>query len=63
MYFTIMHHADELDVRIIKEMGGSNQSQWNVRESYSNIAERLGIDEETVRSLSICYDSIVENTK
>ncbi len=49
MYFTIMHHADDLDVKIIKELGGSNPSQWNVRESYSNIAERLGIDEETVR--------------
>ena len=24
MYFTIMHHADDLDVRIIKELGGSN---------------------------------------
>ena len=49
MYLTIMHHADDLDVRIIKELGGSNPSQWNVRQSYSNIAERLGIDEETVR--------------
>ncbi len=49
MYFTIMHHADDLDVRIIKELGGSNLSQWNVRESYSNIADRLGIDDETVR--------------
>ncbi len=44
-----MHHADDLDVRIFKELGGSNPFQWNVRESYSNIADRLGIDDETVR--------------
>jgi DNA-binding Lrp family transcriptional regulator len=40
-----MHRLDDLDVRIIKELG----SQWNVRETYSNIAKRIGVDEETVR--------------
>jgi DNA-binding Lrp family transcriptional regulator len=39
-----MHRLDDLDVRIIKELG----SQWNVRETYSNIAKRIGVDEETV---------------
>ncbi len=44
-----MHHLDELDVKIIKELGNPNSFQWNVRESYSNIAERIGVDDETVR--------------
>ena len=44
-----MHHADDLDVRIIKELGNPDSLQWNVRETYSSIAGRLGIDEETVR--------------
>lgn len=34
-------------MRIIREFGGS--PQWNVRESYSSISRRLGVDEETVR--------------
>jgi DNA-binding Lrp family transcriptional regulator len=33
----------------MKEIGTPRYMQWNVRESYSNIARRLGIDEETVR--------------
>lgn len=44
-----MHRLDDLDVRIIKELGSPNSIQWNVRESYSNIAKRIGVDEETVR--------------
>ena len=44
-----MHHADDLDVKIIKELGNPDSLQWNVRETYSSIAERLGVDEETVR--------------
>ncbi|MHB1470564.1 MAG: AsnC family transcriptional regulator [Thermoplasmataceae archaeon] len=44
-----MHHADDLDVRIIKELGNPDSLQWNVRETYSSIAGRLGVDEETVR--------------
>ncbi len=40
---------DDLDVRIIKELGSPNWLQWNVRETYSSIARRIGVDEETVR--------------
>jgi DNA-binding Lrp family transcriptional regulator len=44
-----MHRLDDLDVRIIKELGSPSSPQWNVRETYSNIARRIGVDEETVR--------------
>jgi len=44
-----MHHLDELDVRIFKELGSPSSPQWNVRETYSNIGRRIGVDEETVR--------------
>jgi len=44
-----MHRLDDLDVRIMKELGSPSSPQWNVRESYSNIARRIGVDEETVR--------------
>jgi hypothetical protein len=44
-----MHRLDDLDVKIIKELGSPNSLQWNIRESYSNIAKRVGVDEETVR--------------
>jgi DNA-binding Lrp family transcriptional regulator len=36
-------------MKIIKELGGSRPPLWNVRESYSSISKRLGVDEETVR--------------
>ena len=36
-------------MKIIKELGGTRPPLWNVRESYSNISKRLGVDEETVR--------------
>jgi DNA-binding Lrp family transcriptional regulator len=39
----------DLDVRIFKELGSPSSPQWNVRETYSNIAKRIGVDEETVR--------------
>ena len=42
-------NLDELDFRIIRELGGSSTPQWNVRESYSNISRKIGVDEETVR--------------
>jgi DNA-binding Lrp family transcriptional regulator len=43
-------NLDDLDMRIIREIGGfSSSPQWNVRESYSNVARKLGVDEETVR--------------
>jgi DNA-binding Lrp family transcriptional regulator len=44
-----LHHLDNLDVRIFKELGSPSSLQWNVRETYSNIARRIGVDEETVR--------------
>ncbi len=44
-----MHRLDDLDVRIIKELGSPGSPQWNVRETYSSIARRIGVDEETVR--------------
>ena len=40
---------DDLDVRIFRELGSPNSRQWNVRETYSGIAKRIGVDEETVR--------------
>lgn len=44
-----MHQPDELDVRILKEFGSPSSPQWNVRESYAKVADRIGVDEETVR--------------
>jgi len=44
-----MHRVDDLDVRIFRELGSASSLQWNVRETYSGIARRIGIDEETVR--------------
>jgi DNA-binding Lrp family transcriptional regulator len=44
-----MHHPDEIDVRILKEFGSPSSPQWNVRESYATVADRVGVDEETVR--------------
>ncbi len=40
---------DDLDVRIIKELTSPRSFQWNVRESYADLAGTLGVDEETVR--------------
>ena len=44
-----MLHLDDLDVKIIRELGSPSSPQWSVRESYANIAKKLGVDEETVR--------------
>ena len=44
-----MYHLDDLDMRILRELGGTNTLRWNVRESFSNIARKLGVDEETIR--------------
>lgn len=44
-----MLNLDDLDMKIIKELGGSRPPLWNLRESYSNISRKLGVDEETVR--------------
>jgi DNA-binding Lrp family transcriptional regulator len=40
---------DNLDTRIIQQLTGPGSYQWNVRQSYSTIAKKLGADEETVR--------------
>ncbi|HZW56029.1 MAG TPA: Lrp/AsnC family transcriptional regulator [Nitrososphaerales archaeon] len=44
-----MLHLDDLDVKIIRELGSPSSPQWNLRESYANISRKLGVDEETVR--------------
>ncbi len=44
-----MHRLDDLDVRIFKELGSPGSPQWNVRETYSSLGKRLGVDEEAVR--------------
>ncbi len=44
-----MLHLDDLDVKIIRELASPSSPQWNVRESYANIARRLEVDEDTVR--------------
>ena len=41
--------TDELDWDIVKEIISPASMRWNVREPYSRIAERLAIDEETLR--------------
>ncbi len=41
---------DTVDAGIIRELSGPEGSyQWNVRHSYSAIAHKLGVDEETIR--------------
>ena len=44
-----MSHTDDLDVRLMKELTSPGSFRWDVRESYSKIAKRLAIDEETLR--------------
>jgi DNA-binding Lrp family transcriptional regulator len=44
-----MYKPDTLDLRITREIGTPQSTQWNVRESYASIAKRVGVDEETVR--------------
>jgi len=44
-----MYKPDTLDLQITREIGSPRSTQWNVRESYSSIAKRVGVDEETVR--------------
>jgi DNA-binding Lrp family transcriptional regulator len=40
---------DSLDARIFSELSGAGSYQWDVRQSYSSIARKLEVDEETVR--------------
>ena len=44
-----MHQPDELDNRIMREIGSPRIVQWDIRESYASIAKRVGVDEETIR--------------
>jgi DNA-binding Lrp family transcriptional regulator len=44
-----MQQLDDLDVRIFREFNNPGSPQWNLRESFTAIARRLGVDEETVR--------------
>lgn len=44
-----MHRPDELDTRILREIGSPASPQWDIRLSYADIARKLGVDEETVR--------------
>lgn len=44
-----MLHLDDLDVRLLREFNSPGTPQWNVRESFTAVARRLGVDEETVR--------------
>lgn len=40
---------DDLDVRILREVNSPDCPQWNVRESFTAIGRRVGVDEETIR--------------
>lgn len=42
------HNLDDLDVSILRELH-TNTPKFNVRESFSDVARALGVDEETVR--------------
>src|SRR5207237_4003740 len=44
-----MWHRIDLTSAVVREMATS-PSQWNVRRSYTDVARRLGVDEETVRN-------------
>lgn len=45
----LQQRTENLSVRILKELTSPGSFQWNFRESYSSLASRLGVDEETVR--------------
>lgn len=45
-----MWSPDDQDIRIIKALASPSSFQWDVRISFANVAERLAIDEETVRN-------------
>lgn len=44
-----MSGLDDLQIRIMKELSSPRSFRWDIRESYASIAERIGVDEETVR--------------
>ena len=50
---------DEVDAGIIRELSGPDGTYpWNVRQSYSSIGRKLGVDGETVRRRIIHMDKI-----
>jgi DNA-binding Lrp family transcriptional regulator len=44
-----LRREDDLDVRLMRELLSPGSFRWDVRESYSSMAKRLGVDEETIR--------------
>lgn len=44
-----MSGLDDLQIRIMKELASPSSFRWDIRESYASIAEKIGVDEETVR--------------
>ena len=44
-----MPGLDDLQIRIMKELSSPRSFRWDIRESYASIAEKIGVDEETVR--------------
>ncbi|MHB8568295.1 MAG: Lrp/AsnC family transcriptional regulator [Nitrososphaerales archaeon] len=44
-----MVQPDPLDRKIMRELESPVSLQWNVRESLSSVAKKVGVDEETVR--------------
>jgi DNA-binding Lrp family transcriptional regulator len=47
--FPQLKRSHDLWIRILKELTSPGSFQWNFRESYSNLARKLDVDEETVR--------------
>jgi DNA-binding Lrp family transcriptional regulator len=45
-----MWTPDDLDLRIVRALASPHSFQWDVRISHARVAERVGVDEETVRS-------------
>lgn len=44
-----MHRLDELDMKIIRELGNPTSPPWSARVSYADLSRKLGVDEETIR--------------
>jgi DNA-binding Lrp family transcriptional regulator len=44
-----MQDLDELDIRLLADLGSPFSRQWNVRRSYADLAKQLDSDEETIR--------------
>jgi DNA-binding Lrp family transcriptional regulator len=44
-----LQSLDDLQIRIMKELASPRSFRWDIRESFASIAEKIGVDEETVR--------------